>query len=178
MSTISLRRRLVLCAALALLLLSAAYILQYLFGYQPCSLCLKQRVAWWALLVCLAAVLFLPSPLRSQRVLTAATLLATLLASLFAVAGGVLAVYHAGGERGWWTLTLLCEGFDFAPDLTPQDLRTLLLTRKPVSCDEPALRLFGFSLSEYNALFSFCVLAWLLDGVRREWRKHGRVSKR
>ena len=167
MLAISLRRRLASCAVLALLLLSAAYALQYLLGYQPCSLCLKQRVLWWAMLVCLAALSCVPSLRRTQPVVTAAALLA----SLLALAGGALAVFHAGGERGWWNLRLLCEGFAFDPDMTTEDLLALLQTRQVVSCDEPALRLFGFSLSEYNALLSLFVLGWLADGVRRELGK-------
>ena len=171
MLALSLRRRLLLCAVLAVLLLSAAYALQYLLGYQPCSLCLKQRIVWWAVLVCAALALLLSdaprAPRLMPRVFMTATLLVSLLTSLLLLAGGALAVFHAGGERGWWTLTLLCEGFAFDPDLTTQDLRSLLLARKPVSCDEPALRLFGLSLSEYNALFSFSVLGWLAHGVRR-----------
>ncbi len=171
---LSLRRRLVLCAALALLLLAAAYALQYLFGYQPCSLCLKQRLAWWGVLVGVAAVSLLPERRRTQLVLRAAALLA----SLLVLAGGGLAVFHAGGERGWWTLTLLCEGFTFDAAMTTEDLRTLLQTRKPVPCDEPALRVFRLSLSEYNALFSFFVLGWLADGVRRERAQDLRRGRR
>ncbi len=170
---IPLAQRLVLCACLAFLLLSAAYVLQYLLGYQPCHLCLKQRIVWWALLVCAAAPSCLPLLKRRKIVLTkpvlaSPILLASLCAALLALAGGTLAVFHAGGERGWWSLTLLCEGFAFDPAMTTEELRTLLLTQAPVSCDEPALRVFGLSLSEYNALFSFFVLGWLAEGLRRE----------
>ena len=157
---LSLRRRLLLSAALALFLLVAAYVLQYLLGYQPCSLCLKQRIVWWLLLV-ITIPSWLPEPLLPKRALQ----ITALTASLLALAGGALALFHAGGERGWWRVTLLCEGFSFDPDTSPEDLHTMLLSREAVPCDEPALRLFGLSLSEYNALFSFFVLGWLLQGA-------------
>ena len=179
---VPLARRLVLCACLAFLLLSAAYVLQYLLGYQPCHLCLKQRIVWWALLVCAAAPSCLPPPLRAKFVLTKPVLatpilLASLCAALLALAGGALAGFHAGGERGWWSLTLLCEGFTFDPAMTTEDLRALLLTQAPLPCDEPALRVFGLSLSEYNALFSFFVLGWLAQGLRRELASNSTKSR-
>ncbi len=115
--------------------------------------------------------------LVTKPVLVTPALLASLLASLLALAGGALSVFHAGGERGWWSLTLLCEGFAFDPDMTTEELRTLLLTQKPVPCDEAALRVFGLSLSEYNALFSFFVLGWLADGLQRELAQNLRNVK-
>ncbi len=181
----SLSSRLRLGAKLAFSLLLVAYALQYLFGYQPCVLCLQQRALWWLLLLlCTLSQLFvqfssgrfssgrffgqLPS-LRRALYLSSQIALLVMLASLS------LSLYHAGGERGLWSLTLLCEGFALKPDASIEELRELLLARDVVSCEQVSLRLLGLSLAEYNAIFSLLLALLFADGLWRAGRA-GRVS--
>lgn len=158
----SLSSRLRIGAQLAFVLLLAAYVLQYLFGYQPCALCLQQRVLWWLLLL-LCALSQLP-------IIARAVYLFSLVAFLLLLASVSLSLYHVGGERGLWSLTLLCEGFALTPDLGVEELREILLAREVVSCQRVSLRLLGLSLAEYNAIFSLLLASLFADGLLRESR--------
>lgn len=154
---------LLICALLSLALLTTAYALQYLFGYKPCELCLQQRAFWWILLaICTIAQL-----MRSS----AALYFIACACSLLMLASACLAIYHAGGERGWWSLALFCKGLEIQPNLTVQELHDLLLTQDVVTCNKPSLRLLGLSLAEYNVLFSLSLAVLLATKL---WSKCNR----
>ena len=162
-------------AVLAFALLLGAYILQYFFGYQPCELCLQQRVIWWLLLVVfLLAQLPLARKSRACGYRGIYLRLWSMVALLLLLASFGLSLYHAGGERGLWALSLFCDGAGFSSaltqDLTVAALRELLLTREVVACEKASLRLLGLSLAEYNAMVSL-LLAWLF--ANSMWRGRG-----
>ena len=182
--SLSLRSRLRLGAVLAFALLLGAYILQYFFGYQPCELCLQQRVIWWLLLLVFALSQFplaqlplaqLPFVQRRADSYRGRYLrLSSMVALLLLLASFGLSLYHAGGERGFWQLSLFCDGAGFSSSLTQgltvEELGELLFAREVVACEKASLRLLGLSLAEYNVMVS-AFLAWLFgDGIIRAGR--------
>ncbi|HEV2957388.1 MAG TPA: disulfide bond formation protein B [Xanthobacteraceae bacterium] len=161
-------------AALAIAVVGAATILgayyfEYVLHYQPCQLCLEQRIPYYvaiplALVVALAARLAAPRPL----------LIAGFAALALAMAiGEWLAVYHAGVEWHWWPGPQECSGdpnFGRTGSLLDQ-LKTVIIAR----CDEAAWRLFGLSLAGYNAVIAAALACVALWGLRAAWR-HGSSS--
>lgn len=129
-----------LALALPAVLLAGAYISEYGFGLFPCELCWWQRYPHF-----LAVGLALLSTVAPRpRVWIA-------LAGLAIGVSGVIGVYHAGVEYGWWESALGCTATDpFALDF--------------VRCDEPAWTLLGVSLAGFNALLSIggAIAIWLL----------------
>ena len=151
-------------AAVGIATILGAYYFQYVLHYQPCPLCLEQRIPYYvgvplALVVALAARLGAP-----RRLLIAG--LAALALAMFVGAG--LAVYHAGVEWHLWAGPAECSGdpnFGRSGSLLDQ-LNTVVVVR----CDEAAWRLFGVSLAGYNAVISAalgCIALWGLRGVPR-----------
>jgi disulfide bond formation protein DsbB len=123
--------------------LVAALAGQYLFGLEPCILCLYQRIPYGvAALLALAALLVASA--RAKAWLVGGCGLA------FA-AGFVLAVYHVGIEQHWWGAVAACDGPSVA-GLTLEDLQAQLAHNTLKPCDQLDWRLFGISLAGYNAM--------------------------
>lgn len=128
--------------AASVLALASALVAQYLFGLQPCILCLIQRVPF-AIAGGLAA-LALVARARPARVLMALAGLA------FLVNSGV-AVYHVGVERGLWQSS--CVPTESGP-VVVDDLAALMSQKVEARCDEPAWQWRGITMAGLNIVFS------------------------
>jgi disulfide bond formation protein DsbB len=123
-------------------------------GYQPCELCLKQRLSYYVGIP-LAVILALPVLQAWPRL---SRLGFALLALLF-VAGAGAGIYHAGVEYHFWPGPSDCTGpLTGAP--SAEDFFAKLQSAKSIiRCDEVALRVFGLSLAVWNVLISFGLAA-------------------
>lgn len=146
--------------ALALAAIVGAWIFQA-FGYQPCELCLTQRLPYYLGLPLLALAL-----LSWPRLAPLARLAALLIVAGLFIWGAFLGIYHSGVEWGFWPGPTACTG-DGA-GLSFSDLSNLNAA-KVVPCDKPAIRILGLSLAGYNAIVSTLVAALLLLGARHTW---------
>jgi disulfide bond formation protein DsbB len=140
--------------AVGLATLAGAWFFEYVLKYQPCPLCLEERIPYHvviplSLLVAIAA--FVGAP----RKLVMVGFVAIMAAVLFNV---VLSTYHAGIEWRWWAGPTDCTGpatdFKSGGGLLSQ-LQTIHVPR----CDEAAWRFLGISLAGYNALISLALVA-------------------
>ena len=157
-------------AALAIAVVGAATLLgawyfQYVLHYQPCPLCLEQRIPYYvgvplALAVALAAKFAAPRPVLIGGFIALALAMAI---------GAMLAAYHAGVEWHFWTGPQECSGdpnFGRTGSLLEQ-LNTVIVVR----CDEAAWRLFGVSLAGYNVVISAALACVALWGLRATLRR-------
>jgi disulfide bond formation protein DsbB len=123
--------------------LAGAWIFQSL-GFEPCELCLKQRLPYYAALPLAAAAFFL----ARNGCGGAARVLLGLLAAIFS-AGALLALYHAGVEWKFWAGPTGCTG-DFVKPASMEAFRQQLSHVRVVRCDEVSFRLLGLSLAGWN----------------------------
>ena len=133
-------------------LLGGALASQYVGGLYPCEMCYWQR---WphgvAILLALGAIL---SPIGALR-----TRPLVLLAALAIAVSGVIGVFHAGVELGYWEGITQCTATG-ATSL--EDILKVPLVR----CDQVQWSLLGISMAGWNAVISFCgaaliaLLAW------------------
>ncbi|HML14359.1 MAG TPA: disulfide bond formation protein B [Xanthobacteraceae bacterium] len=152
-------------AALAIAAVGAATLLgawyfQYVLHYQPCPLCLDQRIPYYVGIP-LALVLALAAKFQAPRPVLIVGFAALTLAMAI---GAGLAAYHAGVEWHLWPGPQECSGdpnFGRAGSLIDQ-LNTVIVVR----CDEAAWRLFGLSLAGYNAAISAALACVALWGLR------------
>jgi disulfide bond formation protein DsbB len=152
-------------AALAIAVVGAATLLgalyfEYALHYQPCPLCLEQRIPYYVGIP-LALAVALAAKLQAPRPLLAAGFAALALAMII---GAGLGAYHAGVEWHLWAGPQECSGdpnFGRTGSLLDQ-LNTVIVVR----CDEAAWRLFGLSLAGYNAAISAALACVALWGVR------------
>lgn len=126
----------------------AALILQYVYGYVPCKLCLTERLPYYAAVPLGLVALFAPE--RIAR-------LALGLAALGLLYGAGVGVYHAGAEWGFWPGPTDCGGGTGANPTTVGDFMNALQTVHVVNCSTAALRVLGLSLAGWSALISFAL---------------------
>jgi disulfide bond formation protein DsbB len=140
-------------AAVAAVALLGALALQYLGGYQPCTLCIYERYPY--LLVVIAGLLGLwwrrPRP-------------ALALAALALAVNLGLAAYHVGVEEGWFALPETCAAVGKAT--TVAELKAQLQAA-PARCDQVPLSLAGLSLAAWNGVLAAALLAAALVALLR-----------
>lgn len=143
-------------------MLAAAHAFQAA-GYQPCTLCLRQREAYWVAGALALAALVLRLRLKSPKV---RALLNLALGLAFAVGSGI-AVYHAGAEWKFWPGPSTCAS---GGGVSVADLAAIAGggTVKAPSCDVAAWVFLGLSMAGWNAIISAGLAALSLAAARQE----------
>lgn len=159
------------CAALivmagAMAVIVTFLIFEYVFGYQPCPLCLQQRLPWYFGAPLAALIAATPEP---QKRLRGVGLL--LLALVFLISAG-LGAYHAGVEWKFWPGPPGCSGQGAPTDAA--NLLNQLRSIRVVSCTEAAWRLFGLSMAGWNVLASLALMVIAATGALRVAQSPGR----
>jgi disulfide bond formation protein DsbB len=152
-------------AAIAAATILGAYFFEYVLDYQPCPLCLMQRIPYYVAIPVAVAVA-IAAQLGAPRRVLAGGLLVVAIAMLV---GAGLGAYHAGVEWKLWAGPSDCSGpinsFGRAGNL----LQTIETT-PVVRCDEAAWRLLGLSLAGYNVLISIAIAGVALWGAAASMR--------
>ena len=130
-------------------------------GYEPCELCLKERLPYYAAMAVAAASI----PVTWRGPSAAAVACFGLLVAIF-LFSAAFGVYHAGVEWGAWQGPTDCSG------ALPQagsnaDFLRQLQTIRVVRCDAVAIRILGLSLAGWNVVVSAAAAAVALIGLRR-----------
>jgi disulfide bond formation protein DsbB len=146
-------------AVLSASALAAAYISQYAFGLQPCTLCHYQRIPYAIVIgLCILGIAIGRKGERSLLALTALSFLAN--------AG--IAFYHTGVERHWWKSFL--EGCA-VPSLEGNiaDVMARLEASPPARCDDIpwADPVLGLSMANYNVIFCLMLAAAAIYAATR-----------
>ena len=137
-----------IAALAAAAMLAAAHAFQSYGGYQPCTLCLRQREVYWAALA--TGLIGFGLGRTGRRHERTASLI---LGALFVV-GGFVAAYHAGAEWKWWPGPTACSGG--GGGVSAKALASLFQGARihGPACDEAAWRMFGVSMAGYNVMVS------------------------
>lgn len=140
--------------------LGLAYFTQYVLGYEPCILCLYERIPY-ALLAVISAIGFkagkyTPSLLR--------------LLSLILLTGLGLTIYHSGVEHGVFAPTKHClSNIDYSA-LNVEQLMAQIYAMPIATCTVAPFKVFGLSMAEWNGLFTFsllCIVVYLRAVLRK-----------
>ena len=135
-------------------LLGGALLSQYAGGLYPCEMCYWQR--WPHGAAILLAMIALISPLNAAR-----TRLTVLLAAFLIAVSGVIGVFHAGVELGWW------EGITQCTATGARSLQDILNTPL-VRCDQVQWSFLGVSMAGWNAIISLGGAALIAFLARRK----------
>jgi len=142
--------------------LATASVAQYGFGFDPCVLCLYQRVPF-----ALAIVLGTVGLVRPRWLAVVFAL-----AALAFAANGVLAVYHVGVEQHLWVSAAGCGG-QLPTQISVADLIASLDQKRPKPCDAVDWTLFGVSMAGWNVVYSFALAGASAYVLRtHKWPRH------
>lgn len=136
------------CLALASLsatLLIVALSTQYYGGFEPCFLCILQRVPHF-FVVAFGSIGFLKTLVDKHR----KRLLLVIGLCLLTSSG--TGFYHAGIEYGIYSGFSTCSSL--ATETTIESLHRRLLKTEIVRCNEVIISFFGLSMAVYNGLIS------------------------
>ncbi|MBD1152009.1 disulfide bond formation protein B [Pelagibacterales bacterium SAG-MED22] len=123
--------------------LVTAYFIEYILGYQPCNLCLYERIPYF-LGILIVLINYKYNKLEKYLVL--------LLAIIFLIAT-ILSLYHLGIEQGFVQESLLCDLEKGANMLDKEEILKQL-QQKNISCKDVTFQIFGLSLTSYNIIIS------------------------
>ena len=137
----------------------SAYFVEYILGYQPCRLCLIERIPY-GLSIILISLNYIFK--REERFI----ILLLVLIFGFSV---ILSFYHFGIEEGFFDESSVC-GFKNASEILSKDEILKQLQTKTVSCKDVTFRFFGFSLTAFNMLISL-LLVILLTIILKNYEK-------
>ena len=123
--------------------LVATFIIQYSLGYQPCKLCIYERIPYFLSIFFILEIIFFKKKVKI-------TLL--LLTVIFAIST-TLAFYHLGIEQGFFAESFVCEDKNFSLNLSKEQILEQL-KQNTISCKDVSFKILGFSLASINSIIS------------------------
>jgi disulfide bond formation protein DsbB len=145
--------------SISLISLISAFFIEYALGYQPCNLCLIQRIPYG-----LSIILIILNYL--QRKNEEFFILLLILIFSFSL---IISFYHFGIEQGFFEESTVC-GIKNSSDIISKEELLKQLQEKTVSCKDVTFRIFGFSLTTFNIIISF-ILVILLIKIFKNYEK-------
>ena len=124
-------------------ILVSAFIIEHRLGYQPCKLCLYERIPYFLSVLFIIKIFFI-------KIYERETLL---ILSLIFITSTCLAFYHFGIEQGFFKESLACTAGNLSENITKEELLEQL-NQNTISCKDVNFRIFGFSLAAINTIFS------------------------
>ncbi len=137
-----------LFSAIALI---SAFFIEYVLGHQPCNLCLIERIPY-GLSIIIIIVMFL---IKKNQKFLVLLLIFTFIFSF------TISFYHYGIEQGFFQESSICGVRNFTESVTKEDLLKQL-SEKTISCRDVTFRIFGFSLTSINIVFSLLFIITLI----------------
>ena len=149
---------------LAVLTIIGALAFEHIGGYQPCALCLQERVPYY-LGIPAAGAAVLAAWSRSARPIIVALFVIMAVVTLYNVG---LGTYHSGVEWGWWEGPSSC-----APSTTVQSAGSVLESLQSgvhgPSCTEALWRFAGLSFAGWNVVVSLILAGLAVCGAYRAY---------
>ena len=121
----------------------SAYFIQYVLGYQPCNLCLIERIPYISSIIIISIFLFTN---KFEK-------LFLLILSLIFFSATIIAFYHFSIEQGFINESFVCDLNNKSNNLSKEALLNQL-KEMPVNCKDVTFKIFGLSLATFNIFIS------------------------
>ena len=125
----------------SIFVLIVAYFIEYFLKYEPCNLCLIERIPYILSIIIISVCLFLK---KFEKIIF-------ILLTLIFIAGTVISFYHFGIEKGFFEESFLCNLSNEIKILTKEDLLKEL-QKKIISCKNVDFTIFGLSIASINTI--------------------------
>ena len=132
---------------ISLISILVAYFIEYILGYQPCNLCLIERIPYG-----LALILIIFNYVFNKN-----EYFFILLLVLIFVFSFIISFYHLGIEQGFFEESAVC-GLKNSSEIISKEELLKQLQVKNVSCKDVTFRIFGFSLTTINIIISLFII--------------------
>ncbi len=136
---------------ISLISLISAYFIEHVLGYQPCNLCLIERIPYGiSIFLVIANYTFW----KNDKFVV-------LLLILLFIFSFLISFYHLGIEQGFFEESSVC-GLKNLDEIISKEELLIQLQEKTVSCKDVTFRIFGFSLTAINMFLSLIILIVLI----------------
>ena len=135
----------------SLISIISAYFLEYILGYQPCNLCLIERIPYVLSIILIITNLILK---RNEKIFI-------LLLMLIFVFSFLISFYHFGIEQGFFKESTVC-GLKNVSDVISKEEIIKQLNEKTISCKDVTFKVFGISLTSINIIISIFIIIILI----------------
>ena len=125
----------------------SAYYIEYILGYQPCNLCLIERIPY-GLSIFLITIYFLTKQNEGFFII---------LLILIFIFSFLISFYHLGIEQGYIEESSIC-GLKNATDIISKEELLKQLNQKIISCKDVTFKIFGISLTGVNMILSIIII--------------------
>ena len=136
---------------ISLVSIISAYFIEYALGYQPCNLCLIERIPYGLSIILISLNYFFK---KNKKFI----ILLLILIFFFSFA---ISVYHLGIEQGLFEESAICSLKNMTGIISKEEILKQL-QEKTVSCKDVTFRIFGLSLTSINILLSLILIALLI----------------
>ena len=143
----------------SLISIFSAFFIEYVLGYQPCNLCLIQRIPY-SLSIILIVLNYIVK--KNEQFI----ILLLILIFSFSL---IISFYHFGIEQGYFEESVVCGLKETSKIISKEDLLKQLQL-KTVSCKDVTFRIFGFSLTTFNMILSL-ILVIILTKTFKDYEK-------
>ena len=126
--------------------LISAFFIEYILGYQPCNLCLIERIPYGLGLILIIFNYFLK---KNEKFII-------LLLILIFSFSFIVSFYHFGIEQGFFEESSVC-GMKNTSEIISKEELLEELQKKQVSCKDVTFKVFGFSLTTINIILSILI---------------------
>ena len=131
---------------ISIVALASAFFIEYILGYQPCNLCILERIPY-LLAIIIITLNYKFSHIEKHLIL---------LLILIFLAATILSLYHLGIEQGFIEESLVCDLKNGSNLLSKEDILKKL-QEKNVNCKDVTFKILGLSLTTYNILISLLI---------------------
>ena len=145
---------------ISLVSIVSAYFIEYILGYQPCNLCLIERIPYGISIILITLNYFFK---KNEKFI----ILLLILTIFFSFA---ISAYHLGIEQGLFEESAVC-GLKNSTGIISKEELLKQLQEKTVSCKDVTFRIFGLSLTSINIILSL-ILITLLTKIYISYEKN------
>jgi disulfide bond formation protein DsbB len=137
--------------------LSFGFFVEYVLGFEPCILCLYQRVPYYFLvLIGITGMIF-----KNHKY-------PIYFALIIFLGAAIIAGYHTGIEREWFDPTDTCNpGFNIPENASVDEIRQMLYDAPIATCTKAAFKIFWLSMTEWNLLLNILMFFGTIWVIKR-----------
>tara|TARA_B110000003_G_C16274498_1_gene388331 strand:+ start:95 stop:580 length:486 start_codon:yes stop_codon:yes gene_type:complete len=132
---------------ISVIALASAFFIEYVLGYQPCNLCILERIPYLLSIITIAL---------NYKFFNFERYFILLLILIF-LAATILSLYHLGIEQDFIEESLVCDLKKGSNLLSKEDILKQL-QEKNVSCKDVTFKILGLSLTSYNIIISILIV--------------------
>ena len=123
-----------------------AFFIEYILGYQPCNLCLIERIPYG---LCIILVIINYVTKIDEKFI----ILLLILIFFFSF---LISIYHFGIEQEYFEESTVC-GLKNGTDIISKEELLKQLNKQTISCKDVTFRVFGLSLTSINIIISLVI---------------------